>query len=93
MKIPSKVKIGGHWLKVELVAEKQVQYDKMGTLCHWENRIIIQKDLVESKRISSLFHEVLHEIDKQTFLDLSEKQVTIIAEGFYAFLTDNGLLK
>ena len=52
MKLPARIKVGGHWIKVELISEKQVQYDKMGTVCHWENRIIIQKDLVESKRIA-----------------------------------------
>lgn len=93
MKIPDKLKIGGHWLNVEFHSEKEVQYDRMGTLCHWENRILIQEDLVESKQISSLFHEVLHEIDKQAFIDLTEKQVTIIAEGIYQVLTDNGFLK
>ena len=93
MKIPDKLKIGGHWLNIEFHSEKEVQYDRMGTLCHWENRILIQKDLVASKQISSLFHEVLHELDKQNLIDLTEKQVTIIAEGFHAFLVDNGFLK
>ena len=93
MDIPSKVKVGGHWLNVEFRSEKNEQYDKMGTLCHWENRLILQKDLVESKQISSLFHEVLHEMNKQQFLDLRESQVTAISEGFYAFLVDNGFLK
>jgi len=89
----SEYKIGGHWFKIEFKSEKREQYDKMATTLHWENRIIIQKDLVESKQISSLFHEVLHEIDKQHFLDLRETQITTIAEGFYAFLVDNGMLK
>ena len=93
MKIPDKIKIGGHWLSIEFHSEKEVQYDRMGTLCHWENRILIQKDLVESKQVSSLFHETLHEIDKQAFLDLTEKQITIIAENMYQVLKDNGLLK
>jgi len=93
VKIPDKIKIGGHWFDVEFRSEKKDQYDKMGTLCHWENRLILQKDLVESKKISSFVHEVLHEIDKQNFIDLTEKETTIIAEGFYAFLIDNGLLK
>ena len=93
MKIPDKLKIGGHWLNIGFQSERREQYDKMGTLCHWENKIILQEDLVESKQICSLFHEVLHEIDRQGFLDLTEKQITGISEGFYAFLVDNELLK
>lgn len=93
MKLPSKIKVGAHWIAVELKSENREQYDKMGTCCHWESRIIIQEDLVESKQISSLFHEVVHEIDKQHFVGLTESQVTTISEGFYAFLVDNGYLK
>jgi len=93
MKIPDILKIGGHWFNIEFQSEKKTQYDRMGTLCHWENRILIQQDLIESKQISSFFHEILHEIDKQTFSELTEKQVTIIAEHIYQVLTDNGLLK
>ena len=93
MKIPDKVKIGGHWIKIEVRSDQREQYDKMGTNCHWENRIIVQEDLAGSKQISSLFHEVLHEIDKQHFLQLTESQIETISEGFYAFLVDNGFLK
>ncbi len=93
MKIPDKLKIGGHWVDIEFRSEKREQYDKMGTLCHWENRLILQEDLVESKQASSFFHEVLHEIDKQNFLDLTEKEITAISEGFYQVLVDNELLK
>lgn len=93
MKLPTKVKIGGHWINIEFRSDQYEQYDKMGTCCHWENRIILQKDLTESKQVSSLFHESLHEMDKQQYLGLTEAQIATISEGFYTFLVDNGFLK
>ena len=92
MEIPSKVKIGGHWFDIEYRDEKDA-YTNMGSKFTWWNRIILQRDLCDSKMVSNLFHEVLHEISTQNDLDLTESQVCSVSEGFYQFLTDNGLLK
>jgi len=92
VEISSKYKIGGHWLDVEIKSEEQ-GYDKQGTACRWWNKIFIQANLAQSKKEVSLFHEVIHEIDGQMNLDLNERQVSTLAEGFYQFLVDNKLLK
>ena len=92
MKLPDKVKIGGHWFNIEYRDERDA-YSNMGSSFTCWNLIILQKDMCASKQMSNLFHEVLHEIGTQNDLDLSESQVTSISEGFYQFLTDNGFLK
>ena len=92
MKLKDKYKIGGHWIDVEERSEKE-GYFKQGTDCRWFNKIFIQSDLAQSKKESNLLHEVIHEIDGQMDIDLSENQVSILSEGFYQFLVDNDLLK
>ena len=92
MDLKPKYKIGAHWLDVEIKTEKD-GYDKQGTVCRWWNKIFIQEALAQSKKETALFHEVIHEIDGQMSLELSERQVSTLAECVYQFLTDNGLLK
>lgn len=92
MKLPSKLKIGGHWLDVEEKSEKE-GYERAATIYRWWNKIHIQSDLAQSKKESHLFHEIVHEIDAQNQLDLSEKQVSTLGESLYQVLVDNGLLQ
>ena len=70
-------------------------YEKVGTRAAWYNKFFIQKDLANSKQWSTLFHEIVHEIDWQMNLGLSgnEKVIDGIAEGLYQVLIDNDLLK
>jgi len=82
MKIKDKYKVGGHWIDVEQKSERE-GYHKQGTDCRWFNKIYIQSDLAQSKKESNLLHEIIHEIDGQMDIDLSEKQVSILSEGFY----------
>ncbi len=92
MEIPDKVKIGAHWFDVHFTKEID-GFSNMGQVQHWQNRINLQTDMVQSKKESVLFHEVFHEMNDQSDWDLNEKQVVAIAETFYQFLIDNDLLK
>lgn len=92
MRLLDKYKIGGHWLDVEIKTERQ-GYDKAASVYRWWNKIFIQSDLAQSKKESNLFHEVIEEINGQMDLDLTHRQISTLAESFYSFLTDNGLLK
>lgn len=84
--------IGGHWFDVRYKGETDA-YTMMGSKFTWWNLIILQRDMKPSKQMSNLFHEVLHEIDTQNTLGLSEGQVSCISEAFYAFLSNNDMLK
>ena len=93
MKIPDKIKIGGHWFSIEYKSEKEDRYANRGTSLLWENRIILQKDVGLSRQIATLFHEIIHEIDYQYEIALSERDVSTLAEGIYQVLVDNNFLK
>lgn len=93
MKLKSKYKIGGHCFKVQIRSERKDDFEGMGTGHHWDNFFTLQEQMAQSKKESTLFHEVVHEIGNQNKLSLTEEQVTSLGEGMYAFLIDNGLLK
>ena len=95
MKIPRKLKIGGHWIEVTIRKESKDMYTNTGTRAAWQNRLYIQGDMAESKQWSTLFHEILHEIDWQLNLGIkdNEKVIDSLAEGIYQVLVDNNLLR
>lgn len=93
MKIPDKIKIGGHWINIILANENDQGYDKSGSRYGWTNKIIIQENMTPSKQESTLLHEIIHEIDWQMGIALEEKQVETLAESLYQVMVDNDLLK
>ena len=95
MKFPVKLKIGGHWIDIVIKSETKDMYTNTGTRAAWQNRIYIQGEMAESKQWSTLFHEILHEIDWQMNLGIKDNERAIdgIAEGIYQVLVDNGFLK
>lgn len=90
MELPSKLKIGGHWIGVvlteELPEDTDADYDSEKLL------IRINKRLPQSMRESCLIHEVFHALN-QTFDDEHHALMDSLAEQFYQVLVDNGLLK
>ena len=92
MKIPDKIKIGAHTFDINFVSDAD-GFTLTGRAQHWSNKITLQSDLMQSKREATLFHECLHEMNCQQDWGLEESKVAIIAESFYTFLVDNGLLK
>ena len=92
MKIPDKIKIGGHSFDIHFTDEVD-GFTMMGQGRHWSNRINIQNDMARSKQESTFLHECFHEINLQQGWDLDENKISGIAESFYTFLVENGLLK
>jgi hypothetical protein len=93
MKIPNKVKIGGHWFKVEYKSDDEDGYEQAGTRFAWRGKIRIQKDLMPSKQESVFLHEIIHEIDWQHGLKLEENKIETLGEMLYQVLEDNNLVK
>ncbi len=93
MVIKDKYKIGGHWFDVQTKSERYDDFDSKGVSHHWDNFITLQEQMAQSKKESTIFHEVIHEIGNQNKLNFTEEQVTSLTEGLYAFLIDNELLK
>jgi len=89
--LPRGIKIGGHWLRIELRNRQADAYDKGGSTNSFSGVIILNADLSPSKKWSCLLHEVLHELNWQLDLELDERQISGVAEGLFQVLTDNGL--
>ena len=92
MKIPNKIKIGGHIFKVKIFSGK-FSDDKAGRVEGQKNMIYLNADYVQSKQESVLLHEVIHELDWLNGLGLNEKQIDSLTEGLYQVLKDNKLIK
>ncbi len=92
MKIPKKIKVGGHWLRIKYSDETD-GFTGSGLRAGWKNIIVLQKEMAQSKREGVLFHELMHEIAWQMGMDLSEEAVSVISEMMYQILKDNKLLK
>lgn len=100
VKLPDKVKIGGHWYKVLFPYKFVERIDINGLTDHDTVEIKISEGdgisqkLAESKIMETFFHEIIHAIDYiYNANSLDEPTVKRLAQGLYQFLTDNGLLK
>lgn len=63
----------------------------MGCVNIIESKILINENMVETQKASTLTHEALHIIADQNSLDWagSEQDVTIIANGVFDFIVNN----
>ena len=95
MKIPDKIKVGGHDYKVVWDDEKLSNDNFTGLACHRELIIYLCKTyrgdkLAKSVIEETLLHEIIHTIDVvyNNHL-LSEDSVDRLSEGLYQVLVDN----
>jgi len=84
MKIPSKLKIGGHTYKVVF---KEMEED-CGKADRYKGEIWIDEKLMQSEKEATLIHEILHILNG----GLSEATVDGLSCQLHQVLTDN-LLK
>lgn len=88
MKIPAKLKIGGHIVKVRLVEEMQGDYpNAAGGWTESQNLIEIRKSQKGSQKEATLVHEILHAIN----YNFTEEQVEFLSQSLYQVLKDNKL--
>jgi len=88
MKLPTKLKIGGHTITVremEMVDDTRC----CGEASYAVGEIRINKDLPQTQKEASLIHEVLHFLN--TTLD--HALLDSLAEQMYQVLKDNKLLR
>ena len=89
MRIPTKLKIGGHTYRVVLKQNPVADGVACPAYIDDENmEIVIDSDLSQSSKESSLFHEVLHGIN----CVLDHTVLDSLAEQLYQVLSDNKLL-
>jgi hypothetical protein len=91
MKIPSKLKIGGHRVKVGLA---DLGPDLDGEFDNEKLSIKISERLPDSMRGVSLFHEIFHVLNPQFDLDpIAHMMMESLVEQLYQVLSDNDMLK
>jgi hypothetical protein len=84
MKIPSKLKIGGHVFRVVVK-----EMSECGLTKRTLNEIWIANDLSQTQKEVTLIHEILHAINGEQ----DHKLLDSFSEQIYQVLKDNNLLK
>lgn len=90
MHIPVEVKIGYKDYSVEKVNDlndgRNILY---GQILYDEEKIKLKSDLTQNMLKCTLLHEVVHGIDEQNAINLTEEQVEKLGVGLYQFIRDN----
>ena len=95
MKIPDKVKVGGHYYKVIWDDKRLSDEGFIGLACH--NALIIYlckiyrgEKLAKSIIEENLIHEIIHTVDvNYNNHSLDEDTINRLSEGIYQVLKDN----
>jgi len=104
MKLPEKIKVGGHWIEIKYPHIFQERHDRWGQCDDAKKVIYITnkdqngEDRNESAVIVTFIHEVLHALDNHSGHEIfmgenGEKKIEGLSEAIYMFLVDNGYLK
>jgi len=89
VKIPKEIKIGAFPYKVGFVPNLLVTESRMGECNHVQLKIGIDPIIPDITKASTLIHEVLHLIDRNSKCDLGEDNMERIANGMTEFLYNN----
>lgn len=91
MKIPTKLKIGGHIYKVDC---SKALHNFSGETDVGISLIRISKDMSQSQKEATLIHEIIHALNPTLDNEhLGHALIDSLAEQLYAVLKDNDLLK
>jgi hypothetical protein len=88
MKIPSSVDVMGQEFSVKKRKENK-RSDCIGICYAHKNRIEIDRNLHPDKAGETFLHEVIHAIEQNMNLRMTENQVNNLALGLYQFLKNN----
>lgn len=93
VKIPERIKIGGHWIRIFYEDKIFDNHGKYGQSRFLECEIALQdRDMDYSMKTHCLFHELIHFIDKiYNNYSLDEPTTDALAEGIFALLVDMGV--
>ena len=95
MNLPGTVKVGAFVYRIE--REAQVRADDDRRLCgqvdHMRQVIRIGEGMAAEQEYDTFLHEVLHAIDHNGQIGLTEKQIHRLSSGILGVLLDNHLLR
>lgn len=86
MKIPKKLKIGGHTVKVSVHNNTINNAD--GSWSSDDNEICIKESLPATQKEVTLIHEILHACN----ISMDEVKVEFLAQALYQVIIDNNLV-
>jgi hypothetical protein len=89
MKLPTRLKIGGKYYKVEYVDKIEFEHynDPNGLILWREDVIKIKKGMSEVETELTILHEIIHGIN----CNMPEEQVEYLAQALYGVIHDNKL--
>ncbi len=96
MKIPDKIKIGGIEYKIEFINEIKDDIHNsefIGRVIYRENKILILDSYQTERQFRVMLHEIIHVLDEDYKLGISEENLCRLEAGLYQVLKDNKLLK
>lgn len=96
MKLPKKIKIGGHIFDVIVRNKRKEDGDqRLGCSDVYANRIFINRHEAQSlsQEESTLFHEIIEIISAFNDMKLTHDQICALETNLYQVLKDNKLLK
>lgn len=88
MEIPSKIKIGGHYVNI---VHQEMPMDRFGASDTVVGKIYVNSMACESQQGSTLLHEILEHINTCCDLSLAHGQISVLEEMLYQVLKDNKL--
>lgn len=89
MKIPKRLKIGGHIYDVVELDEVSKDGNTAGECEIDKLEIRLRKGQKQTAKEATLFHEIIHALN----WEFEEKEVEFLAQAIYQVLKDNKLLK
>ena len=91
MKIPGRVKIGGHVVSIQVVDSSEI--DDSGTFNDYHKKIRLREetDTPESAVAEAFMHEIFEGIKVQNNLDVGHTALTVLSEVFFQVIRDNNL--
>ena len=90
MRIPRKLKIGGHIYKIKVLKKwENMDEGDFGETDYEQGIIYINKSLTEGERGAAFFHEIFHVLNKT----LNHTLLDSLSEQLFQVFKDNKLLK
>lgn len=89
--MPKTITIAGR--RIKLVEEKPALHKDIGGIHDvWANQITVYASLAEDQKRAVAVHEIVHDIEAVTGVEMSEQDVTSFASVLFAVLRDNPAL-
>lgn len=86
IKLSSRIRIGATNCRIKYVPHLEVDNRERGYLLKRTGEIGIEPELSDEMKNRTLIHEVIHQIDENYVIDITENDIERMANGFYEFL-------